>query len=62
MAQPVETALTQEREDGGKSGALKHVRVGDLVLPSYVSEAAQMETIQSLLLCSVCCPSFTGVE
>ena len=46
MAQPAETALTQER-------ALKHVRVGNLVLLSYAeyaSEAAQMETIQSLLL------------
>ena len=64
MAQPAETALTQEREDGGQSCALEHVRVGDLVyvLPSYAeyaSKAAQMETIQFLLLGSVCCPSLS---
>ena len=49
----------------GQTGALKYVCAGDLVLPSYAeyaSEAAQMETIQSFLLPSVCCPSFTGVE
>ena len=49
----------------GQTVALKQVRVGDLVLPSYAeyaSEAAEMETIQSLLLVNVCCPSFTGVE
>ena len=65
MAQPAETALTQEREDGGQSGALKDARVEELVLSScaeHAYEAAQMATIQSLLLGSVCCPSFTGVE
>ena len=43
----------------------KHVHVWDLVLPlyaEYASEAVQMKTIQSLLLGSICCPSFTGVE
>ena len=35
MAQLTEMALTRERQDGGRSGALKHVHVGDLVLPSY---------------------------
>ena len=66
LAQPAaEMALTHKREDGGQSGALKHVRVGNLVLSlyaEYASEAAQVETIQSLLLGSVYCPSFTGVE
>ena len=43
----------------------KHVHVRDPVLPphaKYASEAAQMETIQSPLLDSVCCPSLTGAE
>ena len=65
VVQSAETALTQQREDGGQSVPLKNLCVWDLVLPpyaDYASEAAQMETIQSLLLGSASCPSFTGVE
>ena len=62
MAQPAETALTQEREDGRQFVALKHIRVGDLICYWVCVWGSADGTIQSLLLSNVCYPNFTGVK
>ena len=65
MAKPAELALAEESEDGWQSRLLKYVGVRDLVLPlnpQDTSKAAEVKAVEASLLCSIGCPTVTGVE
>ena len=65
MADPLQPALSEQREHGGKTSALEDLGIRHLVTPMDADDAAQeahVEAVQFTLLFGVCCPCLTAVE
>ena len=64
MAKPTQMSLTEKTEHAGAACTIKDLRVGS-ILPldvPYAPEAAEVEAVQSLVLCGICRPGFTTVK